>query len=164
MLITIIIFLIILITFLFNRKVKLYDLMFEGIKTGIDQTLKLCAPIITITFAVEIFINSGIIELLNKFLLFNHIPPEIYLQLIIKPISYNSSLVFMNQIFEKYGVNDQISYLSSIIQGAFDSTIFVCALYFNEIKEHYLKKTVSNALLINLLSALLAIFLWYIFF
>lgn len=164
MLLTIIICLILFSSYLFNKKVKIYDLLLEGISNGISQIFKLAAPIITITLVVELFINSGIITIIEKLLPFSKIPIEIYLQLIIKPISYNSSLVFMIQIFEKYGINNLYSYLSSLIQGAFDSTFFVCGLYFNEIKNNYFKKTITNALAVNILSALFAIILWYIMF
>lgn len=163
MIITIIISLIFF-SSLFNPKVNIYELLSSGIKDGLKQTINLSTTIITITLVVEMFINSGIIELLQKMLPFTNIPPEIFLQLIIKPISYNSSLIFMIQIFDKYGVNHVYSYLSSIIQGAFDSTIFVCALYFGEIKNKYFKKTISNALLVNCFSASLSIILWYLFF
>lgn len=164
MLITIIICLILFSSYLFNRKVKFYDLLLAGITSGINQIFKLAAPIITITIVVELFINSGIINIIEQLLPFSKIPIEIYLQLIIKPISYNSSLVFMIQIFEKYGINDIYSYLSSLIQGAFDSTFFVCCLYFNEVKNNYFKKTITNALVVNILSALVAIILWYVIF
>lgn len=164
MLITIIIFLIIIITIILNPKVKLYDLILEGIKNGFKQVIGISIPIISITILIELFLNSGIIDLLYQVLPFSHIPSEIYLQLLIKPISYNSSFIFMNQVFIKYGINHLFAYLSTLIQGAFDSTIFVCVLYFNEIKNQLYKKTLYSSLFINFISTIFAIGLWIVFF
>lgn len=147
-----------------NKNNQLYDLLLEGITTGIKQVMKLLSSIITITIGVEVFINSGIIELIDKIMPFSKIPPEIFLQLIIKPVSYNSSLVIMTNIMNKYGANSLFSYLSNLIQGAFDTTIFVCVLYFNELKNTYFKHVLNNALLINLLSVLFASLLWLLIF
>lgn len=164
MFITIIIFLIIILSIVFNSQVDIYNLLLDGINDGIKQVIKISVPIITITIIIEIFINSGIVEIFYQLLPFSKIPSEIYLQLLIKPISYNSSFIFMNQIFEKYGINHLFSYLSTLIQSAMDSTFFVCALYFNNIKNSFYKKTLKSSLLINFFSAITAIFLWIIFF
>lgn len=164
MLITIIIFLIIIVSLILNFKINLYDLILEGVNEGLKQVIKISVPIITITIIVEIFINSGIVELIYLLFPFSKIPPEIYLQLLIKPISYNSSFIFMNQIYEKYGINHLFSYLSTLIQSAMDSTFFVCALYFNNIKNSFYKKALKSSLLINFFSALTSLFLWVIFF
>lgn len=164
MLITIIIFSIIVLTIILNPKVKLYDLISEGIKNGFKQVISISIPIVSITILIELFLNCGIMELLYQVLPFSHIPSEIYLQLLIKPISYNSSFILMNQVFNKYGINHLFAYLSTLIQGAFDSTIFVCVLYFNEIKNQLYKKTLYSSLFINFLSTIFALGLWIIFF
>jgi spore maturation protein B len=61
---------------------------------------------------------------------------------LLRPISGSASLIVMNDIFKNFGPDSYLGYLSSIIQGSTDTTIYVLALYFGSVK---IKKT-SHAL------------------
>ena len=77
--------------------------------------------------SVESFQASRLLNDLFKEL---PIPEDLILQGIFRPIASHASLSLMLQIFKEYGVDSNVSFISSILQGGNDTTIYVMSLYF----------------------------------
>lgn len=117
------------------KKVNIYDSFINGAKEGFITIYKIAPAIIALSFAINVFTGSNILKLLN----FNNpILTSILPMALLRPISGSASLIVMNDIFKNFGPDSYLGYLSSIIQGSTDTTIYVLALYFGSVK---IKKT-----------------------
>ncbi len=136
----------------YKNKVSIYDAFMEGAMEGLRTILKIIPPIFGLVFAVNVFIESDIINNI-----FND-NSEIITMGILRPMSGNASLAMLSTIYNKYGVDSFNGILASLIQGANDTTIYILALYFCSIK---VKKT-RYALLVGLFADLCGVIAAYI--
>lgn len=150
------------------KKINIYDSFIKGTKEGLEISLNIFPSIIAIIFASRIFIASGfldfILSLLNPILTTISFPIEVFPMAIIRPISGNASLSLMLDNFTKYGVDSYIGYLSSLIQGSTDTTIYVISLYFGVVGIKKVKHSLYTALLVDLIGIIVAIILSNLFF
>lgn len=80
--------------------------------------------------AVNVFKASGILtDLINTKVL----PSELLIQGIFRPASSHASLSMMVSIIDTYGVDSKAGFISSVLQGGSDTTIYVMGLYFGYI-------------------------------
>lgn len=136
----------------YKNKVSIYDAFMEGAMEGLRTILKIIPPIFGLVFAVNVFIESDIINNI-----FND-NSEIITMGILRPMSGNASLAMLSTIYNNYGVDSFNGILASLIQGANDTTIYILALYFSSIK---VKKT-RYALLVGLFADLCGVIAAYI--
>lgn len=136
----------------YKNEVSIYDSFMEGAMEGLYSILTIIPPIFGLVFAVNIFIESGIINNL-----FND-NSELIAMSVLRPMSGNASLAMLSTIYNKYGVDSFNGILASLIQGANDTTIYILALYFSSIK---VKKT-RYALFVGLFADLCGVIAAYI--
>ena len=136
----------------YKNKVSIYDAFMEGAMEGLRTILKIIPPIFGLVFAINVFIESDIINNI-----FND-NSELITMGILRPMSGNASLAMLSTIYNKYGVDSFNGILASLIQGANDTTIYILALYFCSIK---VKKT-RYALLVGLFADLCGVIAAYI--
>jgi spore maturation protein B len=124
----------IIVIYAIYKKVNVYDTFIIGAKDGIEISVSIFPYLLAMIVAVNILLKSKIIEdlfhVLKPLFLFVKIPVEIVPMAIMRPISGSSSLVIMNDIFIKYGVDSFLGRLASTIQGSTDTTIYILTLYF----------------------------------
>ena len=113
----IVIYILLIILFAIFKKVNAYDAFLEGVEESFKTVKNIFPNILAIIFAINVFINSGIMEILEKALSNVNIVPEIIMQCFLKPISWSSSLLLMSKIFEIHGVDSTTGMLSTLIQG-----------------------------------------------
>ena len=141
-----------IIVYAYKNKVSIYDSFIEGSKDGIRTVINIIPPIFGLILAVNVFIESGIIDnLFGK-------NSELIAMSILRPMSGNASLAVLTTIYNKYGVDSFNGILASLIQGANDTTIYILALYFSSIK---IKKT-RYALFVGLIADLCGVIAAYI--
>lgn len=128
---------IIIIIYAFIKKVDVYNEFVSGAKESFDMIFTMFPCILAMIFGVNIFINSGIVNIFYKFAkpLFEllRIPIEVFPMMIMRPISGTSSLAILNNIFNIYGPDSFVGRLASIIQGSTDTTFYVITLYFGSV-------------------------------
>lgn len=112
----------------FFKKVDLYESFLSGAIDGLKTVYKIIPTIVAMILAINVFLGSN---LLND--LFRGLHGDIVSMFFLRPISGNASLAMLNNIYYKYGVDSYYGFLSSIIQGATDTTIYVLALYFSSV-------------------------------
>ena len=116
------------------KKVNVYDIFVEGSKESFGMILNLFPSLLAMILGVNIFIKSGLLQMLLVFLQpivkILQIPLEIIPLAIMRPISGSSSLVILNNIFSTLGPDGIAAKLGSIIQGSTDTTFYVLTLYF----------------------------------
>lgn len=117
------------------KKNNVYETFIKGAKEGIEMSINIFPYLLAMIVSVNILLKSKIIEdffsLLQPLFMFIKIPIEILPMAIMRPISGSSTLVLMNDIFTKYGVDSFLGRLASTIQGSTDTTIYVLTLYFS---------------------------------
>ncbi len=115
--------------------------MYDSFTTGVSESFKmvktLFPTLLSMIFAINIFISSGfldfIFKLLTPIISIIKIPVEILPIALMRPISSGASLAYLNNIFERFGPDSFIGFLSSVIQGCTDTTLYVISLYFGYI-------------------------------
>lgn len=140
---------------------------YESFKVGVYNNYKILLDIfpnlLALVFAVEVFTNSGIIELFNGYVNLIKIPIEIIIQAFLKPISSSSALVMMLKVFNNYGVDTNLGILSSIIQGCSDTTFYIVTLYFSCVKIKDYKYALKVGLLTDILTFIIVSFFFILF-
>lgn len=134
----------------FKKKVMIYDNFLEGAKEGLITIFHIFPSIIAMVFAINIFLNSHILETIFGIFspLFEKInlPLNILPMAFVRPISGTASLAIMNDIFMNFGPDSFVGRLASTIQGCTDTTIYVLALYFGSVKINKTRYALSTGL------------------
>ena len=105
---------IILITFIYSyKKINIYDEFIEGSSESFKIVLNIFPNLLAMFLAVNIFINSGLLDYIVKIFPFPH---EEIMMILLRPMSGSTSLVLLDNIYSKYGPDSRIGVLSSIIQ------------------------------------------------
>ncbi len=121
----------------FIKKIDIYDTFIEGVKESFSCILNLFPTFIAMILAVNLFINSGVLDFILSFFspLFTliKVPVEILPLALVRPISGSASLAYLNSIFATHGPDSFLGLLGSVIQGCTDTTFYVITLYFGSI-------------------------------
>ena len=126
----------IILVYSFCKGNNIYEDFLSGAKEGLKIIYNIIPTIVAMSFAINIFLKSNVINLLLfpfKRLLF-FIPLEIIPLAILRPISGSATLVILSNILNTYGADSFIGRLASTMQGCTDTTIYVLALYFSSVK------------------------------
>ncbi len=161
-------FVIIIIFYGVKSKINVYDVFLEGAKEGLQTTFSIFPSVIAMIFAINIFLDSNVLEFILKLLgpITGNInmPLEIIPMAFLRPISGTASLAIMNDIFKSFGPDSFIGRLASILQGCTDTTVYVIALYFGTVKITKIKHALWVGLFADLVGIIAAIILTNLFF
>ena len=145
----------------FYKKVDVYDTFIEGVKESFSMITNLFPTFIAMILAVNLFTDSGILDLLlsliNPVLNWFNIPGEIFPLAFVRPISGSASLAYLNTIFAKYGPDSFIGLLGSVMQGCTDTTFYVISLYFGSIGVKKIRYSMFAALFADLVGIVASI-------
>ena len=134
------------------KKQKVYDVFIEGTKEGIEIGFSIFPALLAMIFSVNILLSSGfidfLVDILNPLFSFLKVPIEIIPMAMMRPISGNTSLALMTNVFSKYGVDTFLGILASTIQGCSDTTLYILTLYFGTIGI----KKIKYAMIVGLIS------------
>lgn len=152
----------------YYKKVSIYDAFLEGAKDGLIMVFKIFPSILAMVFAINIFLNSNILEIIFNFftplLTKINLPISILPMAFVRPISGTASLAIMNDIFLNYGPDSFVGRLASTIQGCTDTTIYVLALYFGSVKINKTRYALSTGLFADLIGILSSFLIVRLFF
>lgn len=119
------------------KKVNIYDVFIEGAKESFEMIFTIFPYLLGMMLAINLFLHSNILSnlsnLISPLLDLIGVPFDIVPMAIMRPISGNSSLAILNNIFLKYGPDSFIGRLASTIQGSTDTTFYVLTLYFGSV-------------------------------
>lgn len=119
------------------KKVNIYDVFIEGAKESFEMIFTIFPYLLGMMLAINLFLHSNILSnlsnLISPLLDLIGVPFDIVPMAIMRPISGNSSIAILNNIFLNYGPDSFIGRLASTIQGSTDTTFYVLTLYFGSI-------------------------------
>lgn len=149
------------------KGVDIYSSFIKGAKDGINSAIGIFPFTVSMVFAVNIFLHSGLLDAIFGGLqdaLGPMIPTSIFPMALLRPISGSASQVIMTDIFMNFGPDSFIGRLASVLQGSTDTTFYVITLYFGSIgvkKIRYALKAGLSADLVGILAS--AIIVYFLF-
>jgi len=162
------IFVIVIILYGAYKKVDVYNSFLSGAKEGLHTSFNIFPAIIGMVFAINIFLNSGVINFILGWLSpifdFLNVPLSILPMALLRPISGTASLAIMNDIFVNFGPDSYMGRLASVLQGCTDTTVYVLALYFGSVKISKTKHALPTGLFADLVGIIMAFILVSVFF
>ena len=149
----------------------MYEAFIEGAKGGIQTSLTVIPYLVGMLVAIGVIRNSGVLGLivgavnwvLNLFGLDTSWTGALPTALM-KPLSGSASKAMMIDTMKTYGVDSFVGRLSSIMQGAADTTFYIIALYFGSVGIKKTRYAVSYGLLADVAGMIAAVFVAYLFF
>lgn len=143
------------------KKVNAFNAFERGIEQNFSTIKNIFPTIMILIIAINVFVNSGILELIKDIFPNTFFIPELFMQAFLRPISHSSAMVMMVKIFENYGVDSLSGKISSILQGCNDTTIYIIALYFGSIKMNKIGNSLKIGLLNDFLTFLFVFIICY---
>ena len=144
------------------KGVDAYSGFIQGAKGSLPLMANLLPYIIAMFVAVELFRNSGLSDLLCKFLapVFKLIgvPSEVCELTLIRPFSSNAGYVLLKDIFTRYGVDSYVGKCASVIMGSSDTIFYVSSIYFASTKVRKTGLAIPIALICNVVCCMIACF------
>lgn len=143
------------------KKVDIYNEFIDGSKESIKLIINIFPNLVAMILAVNIFINSGILDYIIKVLPFPH---EEIMMILLRPISGSTSIALLNNIYSKYGPDSRIGTLCSVIQSSSETTFYVISLYFGSVGIKNTRYALIESLLCDLVGIIISIIVVNILF
>lgn len=153
------------------QKVNVYEAFIEGAKNGITTSIMIIPYLVGMLVAIGVLRNSGVLDLIvsgftwvfTQLGINTDFTPSLPTALM-KPLSGSGSRAMMIDAMKTYGVDSFVGRLSSIFQGAADTTFYIIALYFGSVGIRKTRYAISMGLLADFAGVVAAIFVAYLFF
>ena len=120
------------------KKVKVYETFVEGAKDGFNTAIRIIPYLVAILCAIAAFRASGAMDYLAKAIspLTNLIgmPAETVPLALVRPLSGSGALGLMSDLITQHGPESIIGRMSATIMGSTETTFYVLAVYFKELK------------------------------
>lgn len=133
------------------RKVRVYESFIEGAKEGFSIGVRIIPYLVGILVAIGMFRASGAMDLLVALVKpatnLVGFPPEVLPTALLRPFSGSGALGLMSDLFKVHGPDSFIGRLASVIQGSFETTFYVLAVYFGSVAVRKTRYTLAACLL-----------------
>lgn len=153
------------------KGINVYETFIEGAKEGFSVAIRIIPYLIAILVAVGVFRASGamdmFITLIRNSLESLNINSDFIGALptaFMKPLSGSGARGMMVDAMNTYGADSFTGRLSSIMQGATDTTFYIIAVYFGSVGIRNTRYAVTCGLIADLAGITASIFIAYLFF
>ena len=142
------------------KKVGVYDCFSEGAKEGAQSMLGIVAPLVGLMVAINMFRESGALELLGSALspLLSRVgfPAEVLPLALLRPISGSASLAVVTDLFQVSGPDSAAGKIASVMMGSTETTFYTVAVYFGAAGIKNTRHTIPSALSADLTGIVLS--------
>ena len=154
-----------------HRKVNIFEAFIDGAKDGFKTAVSIIPYLIAILVGIGVFRASGALDFMMEGLRslvalsgmdtrwVDGMPTAL-----MKPLSGSGARGMMIDTMKTFGADSFAGRLSSVLQGATDTTFYIVAVYYGAVNIKNSRYTVPYALLADLAGVLAAIFIAYLFF
>jgi len=153
------------------KKINVYESFIEGAKEGFFTAVKIIPYLVAILVGIGVFRVSGamdyIVEGIGLLVTWLGFDTEFVGALptaLMKPLSGSGARGMMIDVMKAEGADSFVGRLSSIVQGATDTTFYVIAVYFGSVGIRKTRHAISCGLIADLAGIIAAIALGYLFF
>jgi spore maturation protein SpmA len=154
-----------------RKKVNVYETFIEGAKSGFETAIKVIPYLVAMLVGIAVFRASGAMDYLVKGIAFCFNALSLNTDFVgalptalMKPLSGSGSKAMMMESMKVYGPDSFVGHLSSVFQGAADTTFYIVALYFGSVGIKNTRYAVAAGLIADLAGVIAAIFISYLFF
>ena len=154
-----------------RRKINVFDAFIDGAKDGFQTAVRIIPYLIALLVGIGVFRASGAMDFLmdamkalvatlgvdNRWV--DGMPTAL-----MKPLSGSGARGMMIDTMKIFGADSFAGRLSSVLQGATDTTFYIVAVYYGAVNIKNSRYTVPYALLADLAGVVAAIFVSYLFF
>ena len=155
----------------FIRKVNVYESFIEGAKDGFNIAVKIIPYLIAILVAIGVFRASGamdmFIQAVEKFCVMLGVNGEFIPALptaLMKPLSGSGARGMMVDAMSQYGADSFVGRMTSVLQGATDTTFYIIAVYFGAVGIKNTRYAITCGLIADFAGIIAAIGISYLFF
>lgn len=155
----------------FIRKVNVYESFIEGAKDGFNIAVKIIPYLIAILVAIGVFRASGAMDMLiqgvERLCMMLDINGDFIPALptaLMKPLSGSGARGMMVDAMTQYGADSFVGRLSSVLQGATDTTFYIVAVYFGAVGIKNTRYAITCGLIADFAGIVAAIAIAYLFF
>lgn len=153
------------------KKINVFDAFIDGAKEGFHTAVRIIPYLIALLVGIGVFRASGAMDFLMdgmKGLIgifggdtrwIDGMPTAL-----MKPLSGSGARGMMIDTMRVFGADSFAGRLSSVLQGATDTTFYIVAVYYGAVNIKNSRYTVPYALLADLAGVIAAIFISYLFF
>jgi spore maturation protein SpmA len=154
-----------------RRKINIFEAFIDGAKDGFKTAVSIIPYLIAILVGIGVFRASGAMDFLMEGIRslvgltgmdtrwVNGIPTAL-----MKPLSGSGARGMMIDAMQTFGADSFAGRLSSVLQGATDTTFYIVAVYYGAVNIKNTRYTVQYSLLADLAGVIAAIFVAYLFF
>lgn len=155
-----IIFLSTLFIYCIFKKINIFDLYIEGVKKSLVLIIPIFSSMMAFLLFVTLMKSCGIINILSYvFVPVLHLPVDLLIMSILRPISANASLSYLYTLYQSFGVDHHFSLIATLIQCSSDTTLYVVTMYFSSIHVKDSRYAVHIGLFLDFLSVIFAFLL-----
>ena len=154
-----------------RKKINVYDTFIEGAKEGFKTAITIIPYLVAILVGIGVFRASGAMDFIIEGIRMGVGALGINTDfvgglptILMKPLSGSGARGMMLDAMNTYGADSFVGRLASIVQGSTDTTFYVVALYYGGVGIRNTRYTIQCSLLADLVGAIAAITLTYIFF
>lgn len=153
------------------KKIRPYEAFIEGAKEGFHTAVMVIPYLVAILVGVAVFrasgamdlVMNGVSHLLGLLGIGNDVVPALPTA-IMKPLSGGGARGMMIDAMKTFGADSFAGRLSSMFQGATDTTFYVIAVYFGSVGVRKTRHAVTCCLISDTVGILSAIAIAYLFF
>ena len=150
-------------SYAYYKKVKVYETFVEGAKEGFNVGVRIIPYLVAILVAVGVFRSSGALDFLTRLLgpvtSLIGMPAETLPMAFMLPLSGSGALGVMTETMKTYGADSHIGRMVSTMMGSTETTFYVVALYFGSISVKKGRHALPAALAGNIAGILAAVFI-----
>lgn len=154
-----------------KRKINIFEAFIDGAKDGFKTAVTIIPYLIAILVGIGVFRASGAMDFLmegaRNLVAFTGADTRWVDGLptaLMKPLSGSGARGMMIDAMKTFGADSFAGRLSSVLQGATDTTFYIVAVYYGAVNIKNSRYTVPYALLADLAGVIAAIFVAYLFF
>ncbi|MBR1825403.1 MAG: hypothetical protein IJ770_02340 [Alphaproteobacteria bacterium] len=153
------------------KKLNLYETFIEGAKEGFQIAVQIIPYLVAMLTAIAVLRYSGVLDGIVWFFgkLFAWLGADTDFipalpTALMKPLSGNGARAMMLETMQNYGADSFPAFVSSVMQGSTETTLYVIALYFGAVKIAKTRHAVPCALFADFVGITAAIIFSYMFY
>ena len=153
------------------KRLNLYETFIEGAKGGFQIAVQIIPYLVAMLTAIAVLRYSGVLDgvvwCFGKFFASLGIDTGFIPALptaLMKPLSGNGARAMMLEAIQNYGADSFPAFVSSVMQGSTETTLYVIALYFGAVKIAQTRHAVPCALFADFVGITAAIVFSYLFY
>ncbi len=137
-----------------SRKRPYFDFFLDGAKEGLRGAVSLLPTLVALLTAVRMLNASGLLtdlaHILSPAAEKIGLPPELIPLLLTRPFSGSAATATYSTLLTDYGPDSFPAICASVIMGASDTVVYICAVYFSSAHVRHTRHALPCALLVML--------------